>query len=309
MTQQTTSLQVYTSKVEVAIKRGFLPALQDDQKQRAIALVQMGFDPVLHLALYQERIIVTKPGHHFWLRSHMPGARITSRPVIDPLERDGYGLAEDELGVVASIYVPGVAESVATGFGKASRRPYTYRAPRKGASDQEYEEARQHPDRRRNPIDAEHPYDMAEKRAECQAIDKVVPLGIAMDVDDYSPAPTAAGVVIDTSSRDVTDKEAPSPPKREEQQPAPAAPPRRTGVAVEEPPTDAASTEDLMAKAAGIRTLGDLYNFAMIMWGKERYPDRLTILNRLGKRMNEITDADAPDLARRLVEITTGRLV
>ncbi len=171
--------------VEDASRQKFLRGLVADDKQAAVALVQLGFSPQFHLAIYQGNLMVTKNGWHWWL-SEQEGsqARIVSKPVPKD-EREGYGLADDEIGVIAEIFIPGAEGPVATGFGKASTRPYSYQRPRDNAPEAEQAAARANPDRRRNPIDAEYPYNMAEKRAEKAAIEKRCPLPswIAADTD------------------------------------------------------------------------------------------------------------------------------
>lgn len=153
MTNENTALV----PVEKAVK-AFLPSLQGNEMQRAVTLVNKGFDPGFHLVIYQNRVMVTIDGHQWWLRRLYPGARIISKPVPGP-EREAYGVGEDEIGVIASIYLPGIAEPVVTGFGRASKDS-------------------QRPVSRGSAVEANHPYRMAEKRAEAQAIRKIAPIGI-----------------------------------------------------------------------------------------------------------------------------------
>lgn len=287
MTEQT-AVAISTQAAVGLMKRRFgreLTTLADSGREKLVILIQQGFNPFTDLAIYEHQPYVLIDGwYNAVQRAGRRIGRMPTRPVTDD-ERKDYGLSEDEVGVICTLYLASDTEPFATGFGKASReKPY-----------------------RNNPVERQNPYRQAEKRSEGQVLRKTLRM-VGMVVPDVGTM--AEGVVVESTARDVTDEEGALPPKWEEQQQsAPPAPPRRTGVAVEEPLTDAASSDDLMAKAAKVATLGALYNFAMESFGKARYPDRLTILNRLGRRMNAVTDADAPELARRLVEITTGRLV
>ena len=194
--------------INEALDRGFLPSL-GNETEKAIALVQEGFDPRFHLGVYQRRLIITKEGMHWWLRrkDHLPTA--SPIPIGDPMlgasERGkAYGLKDDEIGVIVGIFVPGVERAITQGFGKASTRPYTYEAPPEGAAPEVRAAARRHPDRMRNPVDAEHTYVMAEKRAENQAIRKAVPMGVYVPTREevgVSQETGPPGMVIDTEAR------------------------------------------------------------------------------------------------------------
>ncbi len=174
MTDQDKAL---TTAVTQSVK-AFLPSLQGSEIQRAVTLVNKGFDPGFHLVIYQTRVMVTIDGHQWWLRSHHPGARIVSKPILGA-EREAYGVGEEEIGVIASIYLPGIAEPVVTGFGRASKNP-------------------QRPVSRGSAVEANHPYRMAEKRAEAQAIRKLTPIGIAVTTPEE-----AQGEVVEGESREL----------------------------------------------------------------------------------------------------------
>ena len=223
MTQET----ALTKTVEQQVTTRFGSLFRNADKkaveiEKAKVLVLAGFDPVFHLTIYEDSLWVTKPGYNWWLRrrDHHPNARISSEPIEGQARRAGYGLKEDEIGVIASIYLPGQSEPVAKGFGKASTRPYQYERPPDNATPAQKAAARQHPDRRRNPIEAVHPYDMAEIRAERKAVFKLVPVGgaplLGMNTEDSyaSTTPAATGPIIDAEARVVPEaagQEAPGP--------------------------------------------------------------------------------------------------
>jgi len=275
MTQQGTSLQVIDEKQATALaQRGFgndWRSLSPVEQAKTVMLVQQGFNPLTDLCVYRSKPYVTVDG---WYNAVPRAGRRVGRMLTYPIraeERELYLLQPDEVGFVSHLYLEGDSQPFCFGIGKASREHPLAESKRQGAGPQPEEL---------------HPARIAEKRAEAQALRKAIRmLGFAVsDVGTMG----AGGVVVESSARDVTDEEPAAAPGAQE---------------------DADEHDEIIVRAAQVRTLGDLYNFAMTTFGKDRYPDRLTILNRLGKRMNEITDADAPDLARRLVEITTGRLV
>ncbi len=169
-----------TTPAEKTVK-AFFPAIQGDEIQRAVTLVNKGFDPGFHLMLYQNRVFVTIDGHQWWLRKHYPRARIVSKPMKGE-DREDYGLADYEIGVIASVYMPRIAEPVATGFGRASKDP-------------------QRPVSRGSAVESTHPYRMAEKRAEAQVIRKVCPIGV-----DVSSPEEAVDTIIDAESRVVSEE-------------------------------------------------------------------------------------------------------
>jgi hypothetical protein len=130
-------------------------------KERCLALVRAGFDPRLHLEVYQHRPMVNIDGMYWWAgqRKDKIFERIVSEPIIDDKLREMYGVAPHEIAVISKIYVEGLAEPYATGFGRASRDAGT-------------------PVQRGSAVESMHPYRMAEKRAEAQAIRKFHPPAI-----------------------------------------------------------------------------------------------------------------------------------
>lgn len=133
------------------------------EKERVTALINMGFDPRFHLEIYEGRAWVNKYGAHWWASQDERYAGIVSELITDPNVKVAYGLQPDEIGVLSHLYIHGQDQRpFVTGFGKASTK--AYQSVEKG-----------HPDRRRNPLDAQYPYLMAEKRAEVQAIRKFRP--------------------------------------------------------------------------------------------------------------------------------------
>lgn len=226
--------------VKQAIDDRFLAELATlaTERRRAVALVRLGFDPTWHLTMYRTdnglRLIVNKEGCWWWLKDYLRGRlgdrvediRVIAAPIASESKAD-YGLTEDEIGVIARVYMPGSELPIAQGFGKASTRPYDYQRPPDGASDQQLQAARRHPDRKRNPVEAQHPYVLAEKRAEVQAIKKVAPMpgwvesAMLGQVSQETPPSGAGttGTIIDGESRVIDDD---APPKASRRAPAPS---------------------------------------------------------------------------------------
>lgn len=206
------------------------------KKATALALLAAGFDATRHLALYRGSVTVTNAGWWWWAETDPRGFEgMVSRPVPRAIAPD-YGLDPDEVGVLVDFYVKGHERPVATGFGKASKRPYTY--SRNLPADQK----QGHPDRNRNPIDEEHPFRMAEKRAEGQAAKKARALGV-----DVGVAEEAAGPDIKVP-----------PPKVEK--PAGKAPPIAKEAPATTEPAKQGATE--VIDPASIKNLGDLFSAA-----------------------------------------------
>jgi hypothetical protein len=200
--------------------------------QKAMALVGFGFDANLHLQLYQGRVIIRKEGAEWWIAGGPERdptfAGYETHPVATA-DREAYGLGPDEIGCIAEGYRwrGNTRYKVADAFGKASTRPYTYRAPR-NVSREEWnqmtpaqrselqrarDEARSHPDYGRNPIEATNPWAMAQKRALVQLAPKMHPLGVQLltEADVYEAQPereapsearTAAAVVAGPETRE-----------------------------------------------------------------------------------------------------------
>jgi len=204
--------------------------------QKAMALVGYGFDANLHLQLYQGRVIIRKEGAEWWIQGgpeRDPTYAGYESHQVATADREAYGLAPDEIGciLVGFRWRGNTRYQVADAFGKASTRPYTYRAPR-NVSREEWtqmtpaqrnevqrarDEARAHPDYGRNPIEATNPFAMAQKRGLVQLATKIHPLGVQLlteaDVMDSqqvanperetpSEARTAAAVVAGPETRE-----------------------------------------------------------------------------------------------------------
>lgn len=136
----------------------FQADLASAEIERAVALVGMGFTPYFHLAVYQKRVMVTCDGMHWWKNQAPQKCRIVTE-IIKGEDREAYGLAENEVGVIANLYREGESEPAFTGFGRASKDM-------------------DHPVMRGSFVEHEHPYRMAEKRAEIQVIRKFHPIGV-----------------------------------------------------------------------------------------------------------------------------------
>jgi hypothetical protein len=169
-----------------------------EEKIKLVALVNLGFDPRLgHLAIFEGRVTITLPGGAWWKNHEDPQRRFgVICEVVKKADREDHGLTEDEIGVIAFVEdhtqinpVTVQYARVAQGFGKASTRPYTYRAPKQGDPQAVWDAAKSHPDRKRNPIDATHTFAMAQKRAEGQAIKRGFPTGVDVDIRPQEDAP------------------------------------------------------------------------------------------------------------------------
>lgn len=173
----------FTSLI-ASIKGGEVAA----EQERAKALVQMGFDPRFHIELYENKVWINKTGAHWWASQDTRYAGITSKPIGDPELKKAYGVAADEIGVIASLWIKGQDQRpFCTGFGKASTKGYV--------------KARDLPDgdadKRRNPLDANYTLLMAEKRAEVQAIKKFRPPSFNWEITE------ATDVLAETTITDV----------------------------------------------------------------------------------------------------------
>lgn len=150
---------------------------------KAEALVNLGFDPALHLGIFQGSVIVTEDGAWWWFRGDPELLTMLSKPVAADL-KEAYGLAPDDIGVVTQAYRKGESMPICEGFGKASMRPYTYHAMRKPDNNasaevwEKYNANLDHPDRHRNPLETAHTYRMAVKRAEVDCALKARGLGV-----------------------------------------------------------------------------------------------------------------------------------
>ena len=137
-------------------KSGETPSQKEISK--AIALTKWGFEPQMHMMMYQGKLLIDKGGWWWWAGQDKRFERIVTRALITKEERDAYGVLPNEIGVIASLYVKGQKEPYTTGFGRASKTSTT-------------------PVVRGSAVEANHPYLMAEKRAEVQVIKKFRPLG------------------------------------------------------------------------------------------------------------------------------------
>jgi len=202
MVEQSKALSKDVVSRDIQVKFGALP--EASEMQKVYALVEKGFDPILHIGIYQGRITVAIDGWWWWGRQDDRFGRIMSKPISKEM-KDAYGLEDEEIGVIAELYLKGETEPHCTGFGKASKRPYTYE---KGVS------PKNHPDRMRNPIDTDNPYRMAEKRAEAQVIRKFRAIG----VDVMSPEEATQAMVEGTFTDVVEDSDRfTAPPEQAEQ--------------------------------------------------------------------------------------------
>ena len=130
-----------------------------DQVAKAIGLVERyGFSPYLHLTVYQKRVTTTVDGLYWWVRTHSGVAFDMVSEVIPTTEKAQYGVAEHEIGVIAKVYRRGENRPACTGFGRASSTKG--REVVQGSF-----------------VEAQHPYRMAEKRAEAQALRKFLAIG------------------------------------------------------------------------------------------------------------------------------------
>jgi hypothetical protein len=143
------------------------------------------------MILYQGKLMIEKGGWWWWAGQDKRFERIVTRALITKEERDAYGVLSNEIGVVASLYVKGQKEPYTTGFGRAARSG--------------------NPVIRGSAVEANHPYLMAEKRAEVQAIRKFRPLGEPPNVtaEDIAAMKEVAssdeGNIIEGQSRDISD--------------------------------------------------------------------------------------------------------
>jgi len=125
---------------------------------KAMALVEThGFSPYMHLQLYQGRVMVNVDGQYWWARKNGEPFEITSSPIPNDL-KSSYGVAAHEIGVIAKLYRIGAERPSCEGFGRASTDG-------------------RHPVQRGSAVEAQHPYRMAEKRAEAQALRKWIAIG------------------------------------------------------------------------------------------------------------------------------------
>lgn len=176
---------------------GFLfngKAPESKEINKALALTKWGFEPQLHMSIYQGKLHIEKGGWWWWAGQDKRFDRIVSQALTTKDEREAYGVRAGEIGVVAKLYIKGGKEPYCTGFGRASTNAST-------------------PVIRGSAVESAHPYLLAEKRAEVQAIKKFRPLGEPPDVtpEEMEAAraifSSEAGEpeVIETTARDISD--------------------------------------------------------------------------------------------------------
>jgi len=143
-----------------------------DQVTKAFALVQRyGFNPYVHLTMYQKRVTTTIDGIYWWVRNHSPQQFDVVNEVIPTDQKDAYGIASHEIGVIAKVYRRGENRPACTGFGRASTDHLQ-------------------PVMKGQPIESQHTFRMAEKRAEAQALRKFFAIGDVLlpgDLKDTAP--------------------------------------------------------------------------------------------------------------------------
>ena len=144
--------------------------LGNGEIDKAMTMVkQYGFSPQLHLTLYQGRVTVNVDGQFWWARQHSRERfDIITKPIPNA-DKAQYGIAPIEIGCIAEIYRVGSNRPACTGFGRASRDG-------------------RNPVARGSAVEAQHPYRMAEKRAEAQALRKWLAIGDVQLPDDLAEA-------------------------------------------------------------------------------------------------------------------------
>jgi len=153
--------------------------LGNGEIDKAMTMVkQYGFSPQLHLTLYQGRVTVNVDGQFWWARQHSRERfDIITKPIPNA-DKAQYGIAPIEIGCIAEIYRVGSNRPACTGFGRASRDG-------------------RNPVARGSAVEAQHPYRMAEKRAEAQALRKWLAIGDVQLPDDLAEAWDEAEAVED----------------------------------------------------------------------------------------------------------------
>lgn len=167
--------------------RGSLVRVEEGERQKAETLLELGFDPGWHLAVYHNTVMVTKVGMWWWAAQESRFGRVVSQPIAGKDLRDAYGLGPDEIGVIAYVYLKGDTVPFCSGFGRAS----------KDASK---------PVARGSIVEPAHPYLLAEKRAEIQAMKKFRPIGVKVNVIDRE-----TGEIIEGTAQEVPEPP-PQPP-------------------------------------------------------------------------------------------------
>lgn len=193
------------------------PNQKDAEGAKLCDLVALGFDPILHLQLYQGRVTTTIDGMYWWVSGDKRFERMVSEPIAPNL-KDAYGLGPDDIGVITKLYVKGLVEPFCTGFGKANMKTD------------------------RNPVSKDHPYRMGEKRSENQAIRKLRPIGVKV----YMPEEVVEGELVDTSTGEIQEPPVAAPAA---QKPAPS-----TKAGPAQPQGKAPAKDEFAARAEAIAT-------------------------------------------------------
>jgi len=144
---------------ERQIQTAFGSDLATSEVEKATKLVQLGLDPALHIMVYQHRVSANIDGLYYYARTHLREPwEIVSEPIMGNEQRAAYGVKADEIAVIAKLYRVGSERPACTGFGRASTNKYS-------------------PVMRGSAVEYQHPYRMAEKRAEGQALRKFATFG------------------------------------------------------------------------------------------------------------------------------------
>ena len=150
-------------KLEIAnYLKSFQANIGGSEIQKALALVEQGFDPFLHLVVYQGKVTTTIDALYWWADGKGIPYRVISKP-IKAEEKEPYGVGENEIGVIANLYVSDAIEPSFTGFGRASKDAKS-------------------PVQKGSFVEHQHPYRMAEKRAEAQVLRKFRALATSVPI-------------------------------------------------------------------------------------------------------------------------------
>ena len=179
--------------------KSFQASILGSEIQKALALTEQGFDPFLHLVVYQGKVTTTIDALYWWADGKGQAYRVISKP-IKAEEKESYGVGENEIGVIASLYVGDASEPSFTGFGRASK------------------DARA-PVMRGSAVEHQHPYRMAEKRAEAQVLRKFRALSTSVLIQEEAIESEAGEAEVVEKKKPVSGK--PTVVKVEEETPEP----------------------------------------------------------------------------------------
>ena len=184
--------------------KSFQASILGSEIQKALALTEQGFDPFLHLVVYQGKVTTTIDALYWWADGKGQQYRVISKP-LKTEEKESYGVGENEIGVIASLYVGDASEPSFTGFGRASK------------------DARA-PVMRGSAVEHQHPYRMAEKRAEAQVLRKFRALSTSVLIQEEALESEAGEAEVVEKKKPVTGK--PTVVKIEEEVPEPPPTPK-----------------------------------------------------------------------------------